>query len=277
MKKIVFALAAVVMISSCKENQASSEENTTAETSKTAETSAKENSTSSEKMKESVEGNLRIYPISHASMVLMWDDTTIYVDPVGDVEQYDKYPKPDMVLVTHAHGDHFDQKVLGAVTTDKTTMVMPKHVSEQLKDNYMAKVHVMNNGDTTTLKSIKIEAVAMYNVREEAKNFHPKGKWNGYVIERDGKRVYISGDTGPTEEMQNLKDIDVAFVCMNLPYTMTVESAAEAVLDFKPKKVYPYHYRGKDGLYDTDKFAQLVHEDSDEITVVSCEWYPERG
>ena len=114
----------------------------------------------------------------------------------------------------------------------------------------------------------------MYNLREEALKFHEKGRGNGYVIENDGMRVYISGDTEDIPEMRNLKDIDVAFVCMNLPYTMTVESAASGVLDFKPTKVYPYHYRGTEGLSDVAKFKELVNEGDAGIEVVQLDWYP---
>ncbi len=114
----------------------------------------------------------------------------------------------------------------------------------------------------------------MYNLREEALKFHEKGRGNGYILEQKDERVYISGDTEDIPEMRQLQHIDRAFVCMNLPYTMPVEKAAEAVLDFKPTLVYPYHYRGSEGPSDVDKFRQLVHKGNPEIGVIQLDWYP---
>lgn len=131
----------------------------------------------------------------------------------------------------------------------------------------------MNNGDTQDLGPFSIEAIPMYNLREEALKFHEKGRGNGYVLNWNNQRIYISGDTEDIPEMRNLKDIDIAFVCMNLPYTMTVESAASAVLDFKPKKVYPYHYRGKDGMSDVDEFKSIVNKANPNIETVQLIWY----
>ena len=113
----------------------------------------------------------------------------------------------------------------------------------------------------------------MYNLREEALKFHPKGRGNGYVLNMAGERVYISGDTEDIPEMRSLKDIDKAFVCMNLPYTMTVQSAADAVLEFKPETVYPYHYRGSDSISDVNLFKKIVNEGNDSIEVLLLEWY----
>ena len=117
----------------------------------------------------------------------------------------------------------------------------------------------------------------MYNLRDEALKFHTKDRGNGYVLTLGDERVYISGDTEDIPEMRKLKDIDIAFVCMNLPYTMTVESAASAVLDFKPKQVYPYHYRGTKGLSDVGKFKDIVNDADPEIEVIQLDWYPNRG
>ncbi len=113
----------------------------------------------------------------------------------------------------------------------------------------------------------------MYNLREDALQYHPKGRGNGYIVEFGGKRVYISGDTEDIPEMRQLKDIDMAFVCMNLPYTMTVESAASAVLDFKPKQVYPYHYRGTEVFGVVEKFKSLVNKGNKDIEVIQLDWY----
>jgi L-ascorbate metabolism protein UlaG (beta-lactamase superfamily) len=115
----------------------------------------------------------------------------------------------------------------------------------------------------------------MYNLREEAKQFHEKGRGNGYVLNMGEKRVYFSGDTEDIPEMRNLENIDIAFVCMNLPYTMPVEAAADGVLAFAPDQVYPYHYRGKPDVSDVSKFKELVNEGNEDIEVVQLDWYPE--
>jgi len=135
---------------------------------------------------------------------------------------------------------------------------------------------VLNNGDTKERFGFLVEAIPMYNLREEALKFHTKGRGNGYVIEKDGKRVYISGDTEDIPEMRALKDIDIAFVCMNLPYTMTEIKAAEAVVDFQPTIVYPYHYRGADGFSDVGKFKAYIMKSSvgNKIRVKQLDWYP---
>ena len=133
----------------------------------------------------------------------------------------------------------------------------------------------MNNGDSLTMAGIEIRAIPMYNLREEAKDLHVKGRGNGYIIERDGTRIYIAGDTEDIPEMRDLKNIDIAFIPMNLPYTMPVEAAADAVLEFKPKKVYPYHYKGKEGLSDVGKFKNIVETNSVNIEVVQLDWYPD--
>jgi L-ascorbate metabolism protein UlaG (beta-lactamase superfamily) len=132
---------------------------------------------------------------------------------------------------------------------------------------------VMNNADTIKIQGIAIEAIPMYNLREEALKFHNKGRGNGYVLTLGKTRVYISGDTEDIPEMRALKNIDIAFVCMNLPFTMPVASAADAVLDFKPKIVYPYHYRGRPEVSDTSLFKKLVNEKNSKIEVRLRDWY----
>ena len=139
---------------------------------------------------------------------------------------------------------------------------------------YISKTIVtLNNGDSFDFNGVKIEAIPMYNLREEALKFHTKGRGNGYLLTINDERIYISGDTEDIPEMRNLKNIDKAFVCMNLPYTMTVESAASAVLEFKPKQVYPYHYRGTEGLSDIEKFKNLVNKSDKSINVLLLDWY----
>lgn len=222
------------------------------------------------------ESEVLINPIDHASMVLNWDDTTIYVDPVGGKDAFLKYNKPNLILITDIHGDHLDIETLESIVIENTRIITSKSVYDKLSETLQKRTKILKNGDFTTDLEILIEAIPMYNLREEALQFHPKGRGNGYVLEKKNKRLYISGDTEDIPEMRNLKDIDIAFVCMNLPYTMPVEKAAEAVLAFKPKTVYPYHYRGTDGLSDVANFKSLVEAKDPNIVVVQLEWYPNK-
>jgi L-ascorbate metabolism protein UlaG (beta-lactamase superfamily) len=242
----------------------------------------KENTAIVEKIEtENTSTNLEITPISHATMVLDWAGTIIYVDPVGGAEAFAGQAKPDVILITDIHGDHFNMETLGAVTAVGTGIIAPKAVAEKIDEEFQKFVTVLNNGNTTKIKgmdALSFEAIPMYNIRKEALQFHAKGRGNGYVIDDGNQRVYISGDTEDIPEMRTLKNIDVAFVCMNLPYTMTETSAASAVVDFKPKKVYPYHYRGTEGLSDVGRFKGLIKKSSaaNEIEVVQLDWYPKQ-
>jgi L-ascorbate metabolism protein UlaG (beta-lactamase superfamily) len=193
------------------------------------------------------DGDLVIHPINHATFLMGWNGKTIYVDPVGGAKRFDGLPGPDLILVTDIHGDHHDNGTLEAVATDKTTLVAPAAVAEKLPEKLRKQTSVLANGQTKTVAGVSIEAMPMYNLTADRLKFHDKGRGNGYVVTLGGKRVYISGDTEDIPEMRALKNIDVAFVCMNLPYTMTVEQAAGAVREFKPKIVYPYHYRDDTG------------------------------
>jgi len=192
-------------------------------------------------------------PISHATFVLQTGATTIYVDPVGEASNFSAFPPPDLILVTHIHKDHLAPALIDSLRQEQTALIGPPTVIEQLSGGV-----VMNNGETRTVAGLKIEAIPAYNTTVERLNFHPQGRDNGYVIEKDGVRLYISGDTEDIPEMRALQNIDIAFVCMNLPFTMTVEQAASAVNEFKPQMVIPYHYRGKEGMSDLDRFEQLV-------------------
>ena len=213
---------------------------------------------------------IKFSPIQHGSMVIETSQATIYVDPVGDVDAFEKFPDPDIILITDIHGDHLDPDVVNSLKKDKTTVLGPEEVIERLEYG-----RLLNNGETSTFNDISIEAIPMYNLTKERLKFHNKGRGNGYVITADEKRIYISGDTEDIPEMRKLKDIDYAFVCMNLPYTMTVEQAASAVLEMKPKVVFPYHYRGTDGFSDVEKFKKLVSKDKD-IEVRLLNWYIRR-
>ncbi len=218
---------------------------------------------------------LQVTPISHATMVLEWDGATIYVDPVGKTGTFEANPAPELFLVTDIHGDHFKVPTLQEVSTPSSLLIVPQAVANQLPANFDVPTKILDNNATHSWNGFTITAIPMYNLREEAKEFHEKGRGNGYLIEKNGKRVYISGDTEDIPEMRNLENIDIAFVCMNLPYTMPVNSAAEAVLEFSPKIVYPYHYRGVDGLSDVSKFEELVTQENPDITVRQLDWYPD--
>jgi L-ascorbate metabolism protein UlaG (beta-lactamase superfamily) len=218
--------------------------------------------------------NITVHPISHATAWLEWDESVIYTDPVGNTQAFTSAPVPDVVVVTDIHSDHFDSSTLMAVVKEKTTLVVPKIVVDQLAAILQNKAIVLANGDKTIQAGISIEAVPMYNIPEDPHSFHTKGRGNGYVLEKDGKRVYIAGDTSGIPEMRALKDIDIALVPMNLPYTMSVEEASSAVLDFAPRVVYPYHYRGQNGLSDVNKFKELVNAGNHNINVQLLNWYP---
>jgi L-ascorbate metabolism protein UlaG (beta-lactamase superfamily) len=211
-------------------------------------------------------GDIQIHPINHATFVLHWNGKTIFVDPVGGPQKFTG--KPDLILVTDIHGDHLNADTLKGVTADKTKIIAPAAVAEQLPAELKSKTDILANGQKKDIDGISIEAVPMYNLTPERQKFHAKGRGNGYVLTLGGKRIYISGDTEDIPEMRGLKNIDVTFLCMNLPYTMTVEQAASAVKEFKPKIVYPYHYRGSD----TEKFKQLVGADSG-VEVRLLDWY----
>ncbi|HUR45520.1 MAG TPA: MBL fold metallo-hydrolase, partial [Candidatus Saccharimonadales bacterium] len=203
--------------------------------------------------------------------VLEWNGKTIYVDPVGGTKRFTGFPKPDLILVTDIHGDHMEPPTLKAIAQEKTAIVAPDAVKQKLPPDLQKQVRALKNGETSTVEGVKIQAVPMYNLSQDRLKFHSKGRGNGYVLTLGGKRVYFSGDTEDIPEMRALKNIDVAFVCMNLPYTMTVDQAASAVKEFKPKIVYPYHYRGSD----TEKFKSLVGTDSG-IDVRLRDWYGEK-
>ncbi|MDW7980390.1 MAG: MBL fold metallo-hydrolase [Verrucomicrobiales bacterium] len=213
-------------------------------------------------------GDITVYVINHATFALGWSNLTIYVDPVGPQERFGALPRPDLVLITDTHSDHFSPDTLKFVLTDQTRLVVPPAVAAQLAEPLRERTTVMTNGQVETVLNIKIEAVPAYNITPARLRYHSKGRGNGYVLTLGGTRVYISGDTEDIPEMRSLKDIDIAFVCMNLPYTMTVEQAADAVRAFRPKIVYPYHYRGSD----LQKFKTLVGEDPS-IEVRLRDWY----
>lgn len=217
--------------------------------------------------------NPQIIPIMHATAVIEWDNMKILTDPT-DAKLLDGRPYADIVLVTDIHGDHYSSSTLSQVVGPSTSLVVPQAVKDLLPTELATQAIVVKSGQTVTEKGFQITGVPMYNIPESDKAFHTKGRGNGYVIERDSKRVYVAGDTSATPEMKALTGIDIALVPMNLPYTMSVEEAAQGVLAFKPKTVYPYHYRGQDGLSDVNKFKSLVNAGDPNINVVLADWYP---
>lgn len=228
-------------------------------------------------------GPIFIHPVSHASFVLSTANVTIYVDPTGGADAFNGTKDPDMIIITDIHGDHFDSATIAAVKGSNTIVVAPKAVADKINFIDQGKLMIMNNGQNISLNvnarensGVSITAVPMYNLPETADSRHPKGRGNGYVITLGGKKIYISGDTEDITEMRNLKNIDIAFVCMNLPYTMDIKQAASAVLAFKPAIVYPYHYRGDNGLSDVNAFKKMVNSSNPKIEVRLKEWYPGR-
>lgn len=214
------------------------------------------------------EGPIQVFPINHATFVLQHGGRTIYVDPVGGEKAFAGFAKPGLILVTHIHGDHFSTETLTAVAGPDTKLVAPPSVAEQLPANLKERTTVLKNGESGEVTGVRIQAIPAYNTTPERLKFHPKGRDNGYVVSLGGKRIYISGDTEDIPEMRALKDIAAAFVCMNLPYTMTPEQAAGAVREFKPAVVYPYHSRGTD----LESFKAKVGADSGtEVRLLS--WY----
>jgi len=218
-------------------------------------------------------GPLIVVPVEHASLVLKVKGLIIYADPANP-DNFRGMGSPDMILVTDIHGDHFDLKTIDAVKNAHTILIVPQVVADKLPPQDKEHVVVMKNGDQTGESGITINAIPMYNLPESPTAMHTKGRGNGYVLTIGGKRIYLSGDTQGIPEMRSLKNIDVAFVCMNLPYTMDIKEAADAVLAFKPRIVYPYHYRGNNGLSDIKAFKALVEAADPNIDVRLRNWYP---
>jgi len=221
-----------------------------------------------------LEKPITIKAVEHATAVVEWNGYTIYVDPVGGASMFEGMNVPDLILITDIHGDHFNLETIDSLKTEKAKIIVPQAVADKMPTKYTPQIDVLRNGEQKTRFDITVEAIPMYNLREEALKFHTKGRGNGYVITLGNKRVYFSGDTEDIPEMRALKNIDKAFVCMNLPYTMPVERAADAVLAFQPKQVYPYHYRGRPDVSDVTKFKDLIKKGNSEIEVVQLDWYP---
>ena len=197
-------------------------------------------------------GDLTITFIGHGTLMFSFDGKVIHVDPVGREADYSTMLKADLILVTHEHGDHLDLDAIEAIRTDRTVLIYSPSCEGRVNGAI-----VMENGETRTELGIGIEAVPAYNLvhmRDSGQPYHPKGNGNGYVITFADKRVYVAGDTEVHPEMKALEDIEIAFLPMNLPYTMTPEMVAEAAKAFRPRILYPYHY----GRTDPNELLELL-------------------
>lgn len=202
-------------------------------------------------------GNLSITFLGHASLLLTFNGKHIFVDPFGQVADYSGLPKADLILCTHEHRDHMDPQALAAIRTPETLLVLNPAGAAQLNGGI-----AMRNGDKQTVGGLPIEAVPAYNLlhkREDGNLFHPKGNGNGYILTFGDMRLYLAGDTENIHEMKDLQDIDIAFLPMNLPYTMTPEMVADAARMFMPSILYPYHF----GNTDPTKLVELLKADKD--------------
>lgn len=209
-------------------------------------------------------GAVQITPIFHASAMINAGGETIYIDPAPPANISGLEPG-QLILITDVHPDHLNAAYIKDLSNEKTEIIAPAAVQQTVKS-----AKVIANGQSTQWHKWKITAVPMYNIHNKMPNgmpFHPKGRGNGYILTYGGKNFYFAGDTEGTPEMRALKNIDVAFIPMNLPYTMTPEDAAEAVKAFKPKVVIPYHYRGQD----IQKFAAALKGTG--IQVRLLDWY----
>ena len=208
-----------------------------------------------------------IHPVDHASFVMGWSGRMIYNDPVGASTRYSGFAKADLILVSHGHSDHYSNSTLEAVRGPNVRIIAPQAVFNSMTAALKAVTTVLANGASTNVIDLTVEAVPAYNSN------HPRGEGNGYVVTLSGKRIYISGDTGNTPEMRALQNIDVAFLCMNVPFTMSVADAVTAVRAFRPRVVYPYHYRNQNGTFaDLNSFQNQVSSEFG-VEVRARTWY----
>ncbi|HEY8576406.1 MAG TPA: MBL fold metallo-hydrolase [Devosia sp.] len=212
------------------------------------------------------DGDIVIHPVDHASLLLGFGNEVIYVDPVGGAALYERLPAPTAILITHGHGDHFDLPTLEAIA-GSAPILTSQEVFDKLPEALKANASAIANGEETSLNGIAVRAIAAHNITEDRMQYHPVGVGNGYLLTLGGKVVYVAGDTEPTEDMLGLTAVEVAFLPMNLPYTMTPEQAVEAINVFKPRIVYPYHYGDSD-------LSVLETEVGPDSEVRLRNWYP---
>jgi len=199
-------------------------------------------------------GDLFITFIGHGSLIVTFNHKIFHIDPFGKPADYSTLPKADVILITHEHPDHLDSAAIEKIRTDKTRLVLTETCATKIAGGM-----VMKNGDVRTIDGVKIEAVPAYNIvhkRETGEPFHPRGAGNGYIMTFGDKRLYVAGDTENIPEMAGFKNIDIAFLPMSLPYTMTQEMTANAAAMIRPKILYPYHY----GTSDTSKLTMLLKD-----------------
>jgi L-ascorbate metabolism protein UlaG (beta-lactamase superfamily) len=207
--------------------------------------------------------------------MLAWNGKHLLIDPAPiknrGVEVFAPLPKPDAILYTHDHYDHYDTAILAAVLGPDTEIAAPQDVYNGMPPALQGRVKLLKNGDTATVAGIPVETVPMYNTSPQSLQFHPKGRGNGYILTLGKTRVYIAGDSEEAPELKHLPDIAVAFLAMNQPFTLKVADAAHWVKDFKPAVVYPYHYRNADGSFSRlDAFKAAVEGITD---VRLLDWY----
>jgi L-ascorbate metabolism protein UlaG (beta-lactamase superfamily) len=212
-------------------------------------------------------GEVIVRPVNHASFVMQWNDVMIYNDVVGANSLYSAFKKGQVVLVSHTHQDHFNAATINFVRATNGIIIAPQAVFSQLSTTLRASTIVLTNRASTNVFGIKVEAVPAYNGN------HARGTGNGYVVTIGGEIFYMAGDTGAIAETRALQNIDVAFLCMNVPFTMTVSEAASVARDFRPKFLYPYHYRNQDNTYaNLNELKRLVGTDLG-IEVRMGRWY----
>lgn len=210
-------------------------------------------------------GEIIVTPIMHASLQIEFGGKVIHIDPTS-AGDYAKAKQADLILVTDIHGDHLDPAAISRIRKAGAPVVAPAAAAPKIEN-----ATVIANGESKSVAGLSLEAVPMYNLKRgpaEGQLFHTRGRGNGYILTLGSKRVYIAGDTECTPEMRALKNIDIAFIPMNLPYTMPPSEAAECVKAFKPKVVYPYHYRGQK----PEEFKAALAGEPTEVRLL--EWYP---
>ena len=203
------------------------------------------------------QGELKITFIGHGTLMFTFAGKIIHVDPYSRVADYSLLPEAELIIITHEHGDHFNPDVIAKIKKEGTEIILTEICAEKVKGGI-----IMKNGDVKKVMGLKVEAIPAYNIvhmRRENQPYHPKGHGNGYIITFGDKRVYVAGDTENTPEMKALKNIDIAFLPMNVPYTMTPEMVADAAKAFKPIILYPYHY----GDTDPEELVELLKEEGD--------------
>ena len=186
------------------------------------------------------EGELEITFIGHGTLLMTFNGKVIHIDPVSRYADYTKLPKADLILITHEHGDHLDPKAIETIEKQNTQIVLTDICNQKIEGTA-----ILKNGESGSFAGIEVAAVPAYNIKNErapGMPFHPKGSGNGYVLTIANKKVYVAGDTENIPEMENLKNIDIAFLPMNLPYTMTPEMVVDACKMLQPKILYPYHF-----------------------------------